>query len=501
MNPINNLIDIFCIKKENVNDNLMNTNITQKIDFNQLPKYDDIIKVIKEFDVRDKIEIYLVDESDESIILYSNNLMQQSEYDQFLKSNESLNSNITINIKITKKIESLKISIFDINSFLSNFLKNSILNNLKFINSRFKMNSQIVFVNYDNDYNFNTKSIIMINNNSDINIVDINRKEIIERCNSVSNFANNIEYSLIPEDFSMMTANIDSSFIERFQKIKILFSLIYIVDYACFDEKDLKLKLNGYRNKDYLINLDKFHFEDRYNEFFKIYSWIFQDGNEFDKVSLTRNVISMYCKYSDILDIDERTFLSIKSNYNIYLKENVDKYIELKNKLTEFISTTAVQINNIMDNFVDSFKKNIGAFITFLLGTFIANLVSDRPLDNILTVDIIKILIFILFGSLIYLIMSIFEGYFKFKSYKRNYFNLKESYKDILNINDINIIFKNDEEYLNNKKEIVKIISIFSLLWIFLIIGILWGIAIYGKSELLNNIIEIILLILKCDIT
>ena len=97
--------------------------------------------------------------------------------------------------------------------------------------------------------------------------------------------------------------------------------------------------------------------------------------------------------------------------------------------------------------------------------------------------------------------MSIFEGYFKFKSYKRNYFNLKESYKDILNINDINIIFKNDEEYLNNKKEIVKIISIFSLLWIFLIIGILWGIAIYGKSELLNNIIEIILLILKCDIT
>ena len=74
-----------------------------------------------------------------------------------------------------------------------------------------------------------------------------------------------------------------------------------------------------------------FKYEKIYDEFYKIYRWIFQDSNEYDKIELTRHVISIHCKYSDILNIDEKTFLSIKSNYNIYLKENVDKYIELKN--------------------------------------------------------------------------------------------------------------------------------------------------------------------------
>ena len=104
-----------------------------------------------------------------------------------------------------------------------------------------------------------------------------------------------------------------------------------------------------------------------------------------------------------LLEIDEKTFLSIKSNYNIYLKENVDKYIELKNKLTEFIMNTSNQINDVIGNFIGNFEKNIVAFITFILGTIIANVVSDSPLDNILTKDVITIILAILAGSLVYL--------------------------------------------------------------------------------------------------
>ena len=77
------------------------------------------------------------------------------------------------------------------------------------------------------------------------------------------------------------------------------------------------------RNRDYIIKLNEFNYKSQYEEFYRIFCWIFQDANEYDKIALTRNVIGMYCKYSHILDIDEKTFLAIKSNYNIYLKEDL----------------------------------------------------------------------------------------------------------------------------------------------------------------------------------
>ena len=491
MNPINALITLFKVDKVEVNDNLMNTTISEIIELSQIPTYNEIIKVLKMFNERDSVQIYLKDESDDSITI-SINTNNYVEYENFIRDNKVIESKMNLKIDICKEITSNKISIFDIDTFLNNFLKTSIVNNLKFFNSRFKYNSNIIFVNYDNEYMFNTNSIIMTNNDRDITIEQINREELLERCNSVSNFTNNIEYALLPEDFSIITTNMKNDFIERFQEIKILFSLLYIADYSSINENNLKLKLNGYRNKDYIIELNNFKYNEKYDEFYKIYHWIFQDSNEYDKIALTRHVISMYCKYSDILDIDEKTFLAIKSNYNIYLKENVDKYVDLKNKLTEFVMSTSNQINDIIGDFVDNFGKNIIAFITFILGTIIANIVSDSPLNSIFTKDIVTIIFAILASSIVYLLISIVETYYKFMSYKKDYKNLKESYTDILNEQDIDIIFKNDKEYINNKNNVRKVVTIFSILWIMLVIIAFISIILNYNSEYIKKIIEIL---------
>ena len=215
-------------------------------------------------------------------------------------------------------------------------------------------------------------------------------------------------------------------------------------------------------------------------------------------MALTRNVISMYCKYTDILDIDEKTFLAIKSNYNIYLKENVDKYIELKKELTSFIMNTSNQINDIIGNFIGNFEKNIVAFITFILGTIIANIVSDTPLNNIFTKDIITIIFVILLGSLFYLVITIIETYYRFLSYKKNYDDLKESYRDILDEQDIVTIFKNDKEYLKNKKNVKKITVIFSILWVTLVIIAFISMVLNYNSEYIKKVIDILYKIVKC---
>lgn len=490
MNPIENLINIFGLDKKEINDNLMETRISKIIEFDQMPTYEKIFNVLKDFSERDYVEIYFKDDSEESVIISSKTL-DKSQYEMFIKNNEVTDSKIRINIDIKKDIKNKRISIFNIYTFLDNFTSMSVVNNLKFLASRYKYNSCIIFVNYDNDYMFNTSSMVMTNNDVDLTMEQLDREELLIRCNSVSNFANNIEYPLLPEDFSITTTNMNNEFVERFQEIKILFSLLYIVDYSRIDENNVLLKLNGYRNNDYSIQLNNFRYKKIYNEFYKIYRWIFQDAHESDKISLTRNVISMYCKYSNILDIDEKTFLSIKSNYNIYLKENVDKYIELKNKLTEFIMNASNQINDIIGDFIGNFEKNIIAFITFILGTIIANIISDSPLDNIFTKDIVTIILAILSGSVLYLIITIIETYYKFQTYKNNYYNLKEEYKDILNEQDLNLIFKNDKEYLYNKNNISKIVIIFSLLWLLLIIFGFIFIFLNCKSEYIKKIVDI----------
>lgn len=496
MNPINELIKLFDIEKCLVNDNLMNVDIEKKIEFNQLPTYEEISNTISKFNTRDDIQIYLQDESEESLTI-SKNSNNSQEYENFIKNNQQLEEVAYIKINIKKDVNSNKISIYNIDSFFTNFCKYSLIDNLKFFNYRFKQANNIIFVNYDNEYMFNTNSIIMTNSDNEITIVQENREEKIEKCNGVSNFANNVELGLIPDDFSIISTNINNEFVERLQKFKIIFSLIYIADYSYIDEEFLKIKLNGLRNRDYIIKLNEFNYKSQYEEFYRIFCWIFQDANEYDKIALTRNVIGMYCKYSHILDIDEKTFLAIKSNYNIYLKENVDKYIELKNKLTEFVINSSNQINDIIGNFVGNFEKNIAAFITFILGTIIANIVSDSPLDNILTKDVISIIIAILIGSIVYLGITIIVTYFKFMNYKRNYDNLKESYTEILNQQDIDIIFKNDKEYLYNKKNIMKISIIFSVLWILMIIIAFIIIIMNSYSNYIKRIIDILYSIIK----
>ncbi len=496
MNPIIELIKLFNIEKNLVQDNLMNVDITKQVEFNQLPNYEKISDVILKFNTRDSIQIYLQDESEEGITI-CRNLNNNQEYEDFIKNNQQLEGKIDIKININKDKSNNRISIYNIDSFLDNFCQYSFIDNLSFFSNRFKYGDNIIFVNYDNEYMFSTSSIIMTNSDNEITIVQENRKEKIEKCNGVSNFANNIEYELIPEDFSIISTNINNEFIDRLQKFKIIFSLIYIADYSYIDEEYLKIKLNGLRNRDYIIKLNEFNYKSQYEEFYKIFCWIFQDANEYDKIALTRNVIGMYCKYSHILDIDEKTFLAIKSNYNIYLKENVDKYIELKNKLTEFVINSSNQINDIIGNFVGNFEKNIAAFITFVLGTIIANIVSDSPLDNILTKDVVSIIIAILIGSIVYLGITIIVTYFKFMNYKRNYDDLKESYTEILNQQDIDIIFKNDKEYLYNKKNIMKISIIFSVLWILMIIISFIIIIMNSNSDYIKKIIDILYAIIK----
>lgn len=67
------------------------------------------------------------------------------------------------------------------------------------------------------------------------------------------------------------------------------------------------------------------------------------------------------------------------------------------------------------------------AFFTFLFSVILANIVSDRPLDNILTKEITIIFEFVLAGSIGFMIISVVEMNYKLNKLKNGYKELKNS--------------------------------------------------------------------------
>ena len=89
---------------------------------------------------------------------------------------------------------------------------------------------------------------------------------------------------------------------------------------------------------------------------------------------MARNIISIDFRNS-LNNIDDKTLASIKSNYNIYLKENVDRYIELKNQITNNILDLSMKSRDIIAEFSSNFKNAFMANLSFIFSMFILNLI------------------------------------------------------------------------------------------------------------------------------
>mgnify|MGYP001860884271 FL=1 len=156
---------------------------------------------------------------------------------------------------------------------------------------------------------------------------------------------------------------------------------------------------------------------------------------------------------------------AIQSNYNLYLKENVTQYLELKNKVAEFITGIVSKTGEYATELLDKFKTNLIAIFGFLFTVIIANIVSDQPLDNIFTRDVTVILEFVLVGSFVYLFISYKQSKYQMKKVYDSYDELKKSYNQILTDDDIKECFKNDLIITEMKKTVKRSQMIYLIIW------------------------------------
>lgn len=395
--------------------------------------------------------------------------MEEKNIDKFLNDIEdsiAISGNITstkLNIQINKSLDQPIISIYSMESF-GYYLKLLKTSNLLTILSNKAKLGFIIFevIDYNSDLRIDSSSIAFIGSSIHCNKEKITDYTLIKAFKSVCNFQTSFEYEFIPNDFCIIDVNNDIDLV--FKKLKIIYSLIYIFDISNLTDNYLTLNLNGKKYLEVKLSLNDLNFENL-TVYYEIYEWLYTDGNISDKIGITRNILSLYLKDANSIEIDYSAFTAIKSNYAIYLKDNVEKYLEVKSKIIDTLLSTNTQIGALVDSLTNNFIKNLGAIGTFIFSITVMKSLDDKKFQDIFTYDIIIISFFLVLISVIYFKYTINEYDYSKKRMQILYDRLKMSYGDILVDKDIEIIFNKDEYFSQDLEAADTKVEYYKKLW------------------------------------
>lgn len=314
------------------------------------------------------------------------------------------------------------------------------------------------------------------------------------------NIANLTEYTNIsplpffsPSDFFVKESQENIGLTEVFDRLCLLLSLSSLANISVLEDDTLNIKFYGQKTVVEEINFSTLVTnKDIVNSFYEIYCWVFYNKDSHEKISLTRNIITLFYDGNSVFNNIQNILPSIKSNYEIYLKENVDRYVQILNNVVLLIQNLDTEIQDKATAFSDDFKKNFTSFFTFIISTILFNTLSTGKIENIFTPEITIITVAMLIISIIYLIISNFEINNQIDQLNEQYEKNKKYYSSILNEKDIERIFANGMEL--SKAIMVKKRKNILFLWISSIIIIFITLMIIGDFSLLidayNNLLS-----------
>lgn len=157
---------------------------------------------------------------------------------------------------------------------------------------------------------------------------------------------------------------------------------------------------------------------------------------------------------------------SILSNYEIYRKQNIKQYVEIRNKLSDHLLDLKDKADKIVDNFASDFKKSIFAFVSFFASIVVVQVLRNGDFVNVFSIDATLLSIAFLIIATLFFIASKWELSQQYRRYEEMYKNLKLRQKDLLNDDDLTRILDDDADYKSNIKYIQEKKKIYSNLWI-----------------------------------
>jgi hypothetical protein len=360
---------------------------------------------------------------------------------------------IELILDITKETSQGKVSVYCFATFVQ-FLDNiSPIGFLNIIDNDLKKNNSLYFdLKEEEVEKFKTKYIgfgltpDLYDDNQDSSI------KYKESCH-FSNFA---QYPYSPDYFNLLhrpkSENVISLILDKLNCIFLIASIYDITSIT--NDNIFYFKVNGYKTiegrfdiNDCIITSNK--------TYFKIYKWIYSNsGNTADKIGLTRNILSIYLTENSI-EIPEAVYASIQSGFKVYLQDNLNKYIEIRNKISDQLLLISQKANQVVDSYLSNYQKSNTTFITFFISVFLLRVLGTGNFQNVFTKDATVISFVLLYFSIIYLIFSLRVLNKEIERLEFRYNNLKVRFEDLLDKQDIEKIVSQDREF-NSEIEFIK---------------------------------------------
>lgn len=410
---------------------------------------------------RDTLTITLKNDSGELLIVSN----KQSTVIDFsiLIDGMAPDDNIEVRVQVDKTVAANRFSIYDFHSFTEDLLHNSLIDILKWFSGHLSSQEYLIFEVFDYDISFSTRTIAFVSNGSYVFSPKVERIQRLRVCKETAYFYNMNAFEVIPEDFIIEGIEQAGNYLRPlFGKLATILSLIYVASSASITESALNIQINGQRTVTRSFEIDAIQ---ENLKWLSIYSWVFTDGNPTDKALIAHNVISLHCKYADLLDIDEKVYDSIRSNYNLYLRNNVVHYLDLKRDISKFIQNVVAQVGDYALSILNKFKTNLIAIFGFLFTVVLTKVGATQKWDNIFSRDTVYIIELVVIGSLVYLGICFYEAHLKLSKTKQSYTALKENYSDVLSETEIKEAFGEDKLLVDTESFARKRIIIWSVIW------------------------------------
>ena len=124
-----------------------------------------------------------------------------------------------------------------------------------------------------------------------------------------------------------------------FEQLCSLLCVCVVADFSSMNKTGLTLRLSGYKMmmmESQAVKTKDLEFDTTSTEqWYKIYDWCYTGGYTSDRLSITRNIISLNCPDINKLKLNDSTLGAIKSNFKIFEKENVRQYIKVRNDVSK----------------------------------------------------------------------------------------------------------------------------------------------------------------------
>lgn len=370
-------------------------------------------------------------------------------------------------VEIIKNIVDNEISIYSSDNFIK-WLKNYTNLNQCYekYNSIFSVKGQVYLELLDDkQINLSTKKMTFLKQDECSVILD--RDKILEQRKDCCFVSGDNVPNIVPEDFFIINESDDEELNLLFNKLCLLSILTFLADISEFKDNCINYKLYGYKTIKDSFSLENI-LTDNLGQLYKIYTWIYHDENHSsisDKLGIARNLLTLHMKGNTFNKIEGDVYTAIKSNFDIYLKENVQRYLEVKNQVSAFIHDMSVKAESHSESFVETMKKSLLIFLSYFLSIIIVTAIDKGKFINVFTFEVTTITMIMLIISWFYRKNTISEIKCKTERFKEKYDNFKERYSDIIELDNFNALFNNDKDHESDIKYIENTIKMYDPLW------------------------------------